>query len=386
MRVAYHFHADGYVAGGVTTARRELFEAILAAVPAQRRHIRIRLGDLVIHLYARGEDLPRLARALATESRRAWRTIEADSFIESTCTTNVVVAEVLGLILHDAQSLDEELEKLFGSVYLGALEVDVRVNAHWGLYEQGLPDRYRIAGTELRLLHTTDQLEADPQEADRQLWEDSRLFSRVCFEDIGVQTTLLDPYNSRDHVLRDAELEVLVGSQFGAVANETLLRIRDLDPRLNEALHAAFDAADRAETSEQLAQAALSCRRFLERLADRLFPPTTTERNGRKLGPAQYRNRLWAYAEDHLEGANLALLLSSLQDVGNRIDALDSCVQRGVHGNELAASELQRILVSMVGTVYDILTLAPPPLSHDLEPYGDHLRSILTDVLKHGNE
>lgn len=308
--------------------------------------------------------------------------VETEFFAERVATTNIVVAEALGLILRDAQSVDEELEHRFGPVYLGALEVDVRVGAHWILYEQGLPDRYRIVGRELRLLHTSDQLEADPQESDRKHWEESGLFSSVRFENIGLQKTILDPYDSREHVLRDTELDDLVGSQFTAVANETLLRIRDLDPRLNEALHAAFRAADRAETAEQLAQAALSCRRFVQRLADSLFPATDTDRNGRKLGQAQYRNRLWAYVEDHLDGANRKLVLSSLQDVGNRIDALDTCVQRGVHGDQLTAAELQRILVSLVGVAYDILTLAPPPLRHDLEPYADHLKSFLSEVLE----
>jgi hypothetical protein len=380
MRIAYHFNADSYV-GGEPDGRWRVFEAVLAAVPTQRRHVRLRLGDLVLHLYAAGSDLGRLARALATGSRTAWRTIDPETFVELVQTTSVVVAEVLGLTMRDAQILDEELEGRFRSGYIGALEVDVRVDAHWVLYEQSLPDRYRIVGNDLRLLHTSDLLEADPQTADREYWRESGFFSNVDFEDIGVQSTLLDPFNSREHNLRDAELEGLVGSQFAAVANETLLRIRDLDPRLNEALRAAFTAADRADTAEQLAQAALSCRRFVERLADSLFPARDEEQNGRKLGRAEYRNRLWAYVEEHVEGRNRQLVLSSLQDVGHRIDALDACVQRGVHGDELAASELQRILVSLVGVTYDILTLAPPPLSQNLEPYSAHLRSTLRDIL-----
>src|SRR5215207_1662520 len=381
MQIAYHFNADSYVAASEPNGRWRVFEAVLAAVPTQRRHVRLRLGDLVLHLYAAGSDLVRLAQALATESKTAWRTIDPEMFVELVATTSVVVAEVLGLTMRDAQILDEELERRFGSGYIGASEVDVRVDAHWVLYEQSLPDRYRIVGNEVRLLHTSDLLEADPQTADLEYWRESRLFSSVDFEDIGVQKTLLDPFNSREHILRDAELEGLVGSQFAAVVNETSLRTSDLDPRLNEALHAAFTVADRAETAEQLAQAALSCRRFLERLADSLFPAQDEEQNGRQLGRADYRNRLWAYVEDHVEGRNRQLVLSSLQDVGNRIDALDACVQRGVHGEELAASELQRILVSLVGLTYDILTLAPPPLSQNLEPYSDHLRSTLREIL-----
>lgn len=388
MRGAYHFDAESYSGhrGPEQGGTRQLFEAIIAAVPAQRRHVRLRLGDLLLHLHVTGDDLVRVARAVATESRTAWRTVETDAFVESALTTNIVVAEVLGLTLRDAQLLDEDLQRRFANAYIGALEVDVRVGAHWVLYEQGLPDRYRLVGSELRMLHTSDQLEADPQTGERDYWRGSRLFSGVHFEDIGVQKTLFDPFDSREHVLRDAELEDMVGSQFAAVVNETLLRTRDLDPRLNEALHAAFAAADRSETAEQLAQAALSCRRFVERLADALFPAQAAERNGRKLGRSEYRNRLWAYVEDHVEGRNRQLILSSLSDVGHRIDALDACVQRGVHGDALAASELQRILVSLVGLTYDVLTLAPPPLSPRLEPYATHMNSMLREILDQGSD
>jgi hypothetical protein len=44
---------------------------------------------------------------------------------------------------------------------------------------------------------------------------------------------------------------------------------------------------DRAETEEDLAQAALSGRRLLEKTADYLFPPQPTDWNGRKVGKAQ---------------------------------------------------------------------------------------------------
>lgn len=386
MRVAYHFDADSYALGREPDGRVQLFEAVLAAIPTQRRHVRIRLGDLVLQLYVTGDDLIAVARALAIESRRAWRTVDLEQFVELAATTNIVIAELLGLTLRDAQELDEALEQRFGGEYFGAVEVDVRVGPHWVLYEQSLPDRYRIVGNELRLLHTSEQLEADPQIAERDEWRESQLFGTVDFEDIGVQKTLFDPYTTREHILRDAELEDLVGSQFGAVVNETLLRTRDLDPRLNEALHAAFGAADRSETAEQLAQVALSCRRFVERLADSLFPARDDVRKGRKLGRAEYRNRLWAYVEDHLSGRNRELVLASLEDVGNRIDALDACVQRGVHGDELTASELQRILVSLVGVTYDILTLAPPPLTQNLDAYETHLRSILREILEQSRD
>ncbi len=381
MRVAFHFDASAHSGNYATGSLRAFFAALIARVPAPRRHVRIRIGDLLLQFHAPqpSGDTSALARALVTSSRRAWRTIDEDDFAQLISTTDVFVIDAVGLGLHDAQEVDEALAA-GNAGYLGALEIDLRSDAHWVIYAQALADRYRVVGSELRLLHTSDELKDDPRTATRDEWKACGLFESVVFEDTGMQQSIFDPYHTREQALLDAELSDLVDRQFAAVANEALLRTRDLDARLSHVLHAAFTATEGARTREQLAQAALSCRRFLERLADCLFPATDKPREGHKLGPGQYRNRLRAYAEDHLQGTEQAVMLVTVADVAERIDALDKCAQRGVHGDQLVHAELQRLLVGLVVLAYDLLTLTPPALSPNpaaLEPFTEQMISIL---------
>jgi hypothetical protein len=96
----------------------------------------------------------------------------------------------------------------------------------------------------------------------------------------------------------------------------------------------------------------------LEQLAEYLYPQKTPV-GGHQLGPAEYRNRLWAYVEQHASGRDKDVVLSKLTDIGHRIDRLDELAHKGVH-SDLQAVEVQRLLIGLMGLSYDLLTLAPP--------------------------
>ena len=63
----------------------------------------------------------------------------------------------------------------------------------------------------------------------------------------------------------------------------------------------------------EIAQVSLSCRRFLENLANALYPPRSEKVKGREVGAAAYRNRLWAYVEERLD---ISEQVKSLVQVG----------------------------------------------------------------------
>ena len=382
MRVAFHFNADIYAHAGELTWCRPFFEGVLASVPTTRRHVRIHVGDLVVRLYVRDRQAQsEVAQRILLEAPRSWRSLDPQQFTAAPWSMDILVLETIGLTLRDAQAIDDELRSRYGDKYLGALEVDPRAATHWVLYHQSLVAKYRIVGDNLRILQSSDELLADPQTQLAKEWADTHLFQSVSLEDIGMERSIFDPYDTPEQAARTADVAELLTSQVGAVAEETLLRLQELDPRLIEVLHAAFTAAEAAQTGEQLAQAALSCRRFTERLADILFPATTEIRNGRKLGPAESRNRLWAYVEDHIDGRAQEVVLASLADVGSRIDALDSFANKGLHA-EISAAEMQRLLVALIVLTYDILTLAPPPLVADMSRYREPMASFVRDAIE----
>jgi hypothetical protein len=389
VRVAYHFNADlhgGYYGPPIYEL---LFRAVLSKVPAARRHVRIKTGDLLLHSYGAKtyDDVEARARALLQPERPVWSTLDTEVFPVLAHSTNICVLDLTGLTIRDARAVDEELKRIDSKdSYFGALQIDLAVDLHWAMYDQSLVDKFRITGNELRLLHEAEEWEGDRDVAMLEQWRESGLFESVQFEDIGVQGSIFDPYDTREHAQRVAELDELLGAQFGVVANETLLRTGDLDPRLHDVLHAALKTFDRAQTSEELAQAALSSRRFLERLADALFPPQKEPRNGRSLTKREYRNRLWAYVEGTLSESNRDLVLASLDDVGRRIDELVEFANRGLHADAVSAGELQRLLVALVTLAYDLLTLEPPARKVPYGPYEAHVEQTLSDWIKRGKE
>ena len=112
----------------------------------------------------------------------------------------------------------------------------------------------------------------------------------MAWEDIGLHYTIFDSYQSFEHAARLADLQTYLSEHLARVADEILLRAATLDPRLNDVLHAALSGFERIQTREEIAQVALSCRRFLQGLADALYPPRTEPVEGRSLGPNEYRN------------------------------------------------------------------------------------------------
>ncbi len=64
----------------------------------------------------------------------------------------------------------------------------------------------------------------------------------------------------------------------------------------------------------------------MEQLADVLFPAREAKRNGRSLGKAAYRNRLWAFAEDNCAGVSVRR-----DELGKEIDRLVEELNGGLH-------------------------------------------------------
>lgn len=165
--------------------------------------------------------------------------------------------------------------------YLGSFQLLHGHNLHEALYFMTLPPRYRVFQESLSFLVDPDAIDGDGD-----------------YDDISVQ----QPAGCAERAL-----EVYTD---GVIA-EIVLRSRTADPRLLEILDAALATLDSgAPGREYLSQAALSCRRFLERLADAVYPPRETPKDAKdKLGKAEYLNRLWAYVQDCLgpKGSKTAL-------------------------------------------------------------------------------
>jgi hypothetical protein len=384
MRVAFHFDSGSY--GGLygPPITRLLFDGLIECVPSERRDVFIRRGDMPIwDLGPSVKNVSDLAGRIFDNPREIWSTLTEDALAEALRAVNIRVLAIEGLLPAEAKCVDSRLRQSTG--YLGAIEVYLANAAHWMVYDRKLVAAYRVYGNELRVLEISEQLDPEARDESRiTQWSDTGLFSRVVWEDLGLRDTVFDDLSDFDRAKRVALIEDRLGSSLGPAISILLLRIAGLNPKLSDSLHAAVEALDRAGSEEQLAQASLSCRRFVGQLADALYPPREAPVKGRKVGPQEYRNRLWAYIEEHA-GNERSRIQGTFRELGDRLDALDQRAQKHVHGLDIDRAEVLRLILTMIVWSYDVLTLTPPPTEARTAPHWDSVRRFADEVVARSN-
>jgi hypothetical protein len=161
--------------------------------------------------------------------------------------------------------------------------------------------------------------------------------------------------------------------KFSGIADDIFTGIRErVDAAIGESvpeavkrLTAVYDNL-RSDNSEDWSNAAHSCRRVLEDLADVLFPATSDVRTKQvgsktvtiKLGKDNYINRLVAFAEDNSDSGRFRELVGShLEFLGDRLDAVFKAAQKGSHATILSREEANRYVVYTYLLVGDLLSL-----------------------------
>jgi hypothetical protein len=258
--------------------------------------------------------------------------------------------------------------------------VDVTREPRTGfLLQNKLPLRYRIVGANARVLHTFEDLAGDMDEVHgvRERIEGLGVFGTVTLEDIGVRDTLFDASTNDVHrALRVSEIVAFAADVEHAEAGVMWLDVYDF--RLTDALHAATRACSTATYAEEAAQGALSSRRFLEQLANVLFPPQPGLRKGRAVGPAEWRNRLWAAIEDALGPAGDPTELARL---GGLVDEIKDAADTGVHRiPPISPADAVELLERLLGWLYDMARLIPPPPSSSLDPYEEGILEVMLEM------
>jgi len=378
--VAFHFRADAgvYSPIWVLSVQEMLFRCLEAS--GEGIHAEIFTGDLLVHNIAPDAAAREaILEALLGYHPRRWRTVENEEFAAALFSVRVYVLAAQGLSENAQDYVDAQLRRQ--TAYLGAIEIDPENRIHWTLYRRSLIPRYRYVDGEIRIFYPKFEEREGADVKDTGTAADlTRRGFRVTFEDSGVRQTVFDPYQSFEHSKREASLERYLSGHLASIADEILLRLGASDPRLKDTLYAAFRAFERIETADDIAQVALSCRRFLEGLANMLYPPREGLVGGRRVSAAEYRNRLWAYVEERLGGGEHRLALAQLDDVGRRIDAIDGLSNKGVH-DCVSHLDIHRLVVALLALTHDLLSLTLPPLEAPTEPYVESLDQIARDLI-----
>jgi DNA uptake protein ComE-like DNA-binding protein len=155
-------------------------------------------------------------------------------------------------------------------------------------------------------------------------------------------------------------------------------KLLDLDPELAEQLMLAFKAVS-GPKSEEWSQALATCRRLLEGLADRLYPPTTDAANGRPLTQAQFVNRLWAFMDKSIESeSNRELAKSHVDFLGSWLERTNKVANKGVHA-EVSQIEAVKAVFHTYLVVADLLEYLT---SHDSPSKLSDINTATLDELE----
>ncbi|MBT2411727.1 hypothetical protein J7I94_14315 [Streptomyces sp. ISL-12] len=321
------------------------------------------------------------ANGVLGEHWAVWSTFLGPDLAKHIASCDVAGMVVESLTPSDARAMHIRLKSV--EWYLGAVQVRPEIPEHWAVFLKSIPSRFRIFEDSLYLFHRGYELEVEDtrDHAEFREWEASALFSSVHWEDSGARETIFDPYDNMQHFRRLGEADELLHGQFSSALGETLMRCSDLDPNLTQRLHAAIKAFEGHETAEELAHVSVSCRRFTEKLADCLYPPREEKVGGRKVGQAEYRNRLWAYvAENVTSDTTRELLIANVEDLGKRIDKLDGLSNKGLH-SDVSSADVNRLLLSLLVVAHDLISLRPPGGAFSYKPYETTIRAFMEEVL-----
>ncbi|KXY27338.1 DNA uptake protein [Bacillus cereus] len=162
---------------------------------------------------------------------------------------------------------------------------------------------------------------------------------------------------------------------FDILKGEVDDKLLDLNPELAEQLMLAFKSVS-TDNPEEWSQALTTCRRFIEGLADELFPPIDEEVNGKKLGKTQYINRLWAFMDKSIESkSNKDLAKAHVDILGVYLQRIHKLSNKGVHAG-LEREEAVKTVFHTYLMVADILKYLDPSYSTKEEQLNIHKASL----------
>lgn len=381
MDVAFLFAADRI--GGFYVA--PVLEAILGtgAFQSAQRQMRISIGD-VLTFSAASQSADPTYEGHRELCRRVYRsdgydTLERD-VMEATYNDGTVFCWVIqNADKTFAARLDGALDRSAG--YLGALEVNFGNPLHLVLFRTYLPEAYRVVGRSWSIFYHVEN--EDPEVWVKEALEGAGF--TVVFEDMGARRTVFDDYDTPDHFKRVADFKEIVTPlmrpEVTDVVSDVVLGIEEIHPGLFDALAAVVRALQRAETPEDIAQAAFSGRRFLEALADCLFPPSDEVRGTHALTTPKHRNRIWAYLEDTLNSVGGASPAGTLADLGKRTDTLFDLFNAGLHASP-TRSKVEGAIRDLVTWLRDVIGVSPEAARRPYLAYSENVMKMLNEVVR----
>jgi hypothetical protein len=268
--------------------------------------------------------------------------------------------------------------------YLGAMDVDFSNPPQLALFRNSLVEEYRLRGNRAWIFYEMGENE-DPDVAIKQIFEEHGF--KVDYEDAGARRTIFDNYDTLEHFTRVEDFKRVFADFPGLShdqASDLAHALEEVHPKLFDAFASAARTLERAETEEDLAQAAISGRRLLERTADYLFPPQDDKWKGRDVGKAQYKNRWWAYTEQAMSEAGV-IDTAALATLGNELDRLVKLFNAGLHA-EPTLVKVQSAFRDLVLWLTQVIEISPSRARQPYLAYQDELFKFMRRVANEKND
>lgn len=350
MKVAFLFNAD-YFDSNLNYA--DEVEAIVfktRVLQSSNRHLKIGSGDVCTYGKAKtAGDLIDLCRRVYTSP--SWMKLKEDQLESTYGKTTIFTMVVYNITKNIALNLNNILHT--HDSYLGAIELDYTYGPHLALFRNSIGNRYRVEGNKCNVLYSMGDLENSDTEYQIEHVK-SYGFPNAQPEDNGAHNTIFDEYDTLEHHRNVKIFESNIASLINGgedKASELVFLLNDLNAKLFNSLAAGFRVLDEAASDEQVAQTSLSGRRYLEQLADTVFPPTDKKIAGRSLDKAAYKNRIGAFLSNNCKK-------TELQFLGTTLNKLVSELNSGIHGSR-NKSDLLETFTKLAEFTYALLSLNP---------------------------
>ncbi len=217
-----------------------------------------------------------------------------------------------------------------------------------------MPPYCRVGGTHCtRFYSMGNEDEKDEYETEELL---KLGFTVVDWEDRGAHQTIFDDFDTPEHFVQLNEVQQALASVLpngDDEAGELVMILEDMNPKLFNALGSAVRALAAARTEEDYAHVGVSGRRYVEQLADALFPASTVPFNGRDVSADKFKNRLWAFIDKSLPASRLSRS-DELRSLGREVDRLLKAMNALLHGHPdrrlalHAFADLAKLTVALV--------------------------------------
>ena len=343
------------------------------------RHVKVMIGDVLIYSKAKSKtDYKRIAEQ--TYFSHPWHLLLSTKLRATYLKSTIYVWVIQNIDETTARQLHAAL--LTDDAYLGMHGVDLTNSAHLVLYQNSLIEKYRIKGKSCRIFYSMGDEgkkdESDPGEL-RALG-----FTDVGWEDKGMHRTIFDDYDTPAHFSRVEAFRKMVSNFLPDGvdgADELVLMLEDLNPRLFSTLGAVARALEIATHEEDLAQVGVSARRYIEQLSDVLFPPREEKYKEMDVTKNEFKNRLLAYIDQAIpdeETEKTERWNQLRKELGRVLDEVNAVV----HGtpNKTRTSKALSDLASL-STV--LLQLNPEVARNPYFAFDESFTNFLKDVLQY---